>query len=340
MRASEPESWSERIFGFLKPTEFANLILYIGFAAGGLMVGLIFGAVLVAFVDRPPVLILEVGLTGAGAGLLFGVIFIGVTEKSVSMLWGHGRKVDQKVLAFEELMEQAVAFQRNHRYADAIDRFREILRRNLAPRPEGVWYRIGIVEHELRRDYKRAAYAYRKAIALLEGKPESAQEFSREATLLRECTTRLEGLSPRLQEVHSGALARRTAVMDLVAEEDLDEAREHTLRLVQDNPEDAENHFLRGYVLAKTGQRQLAIEQYRAAVEIDPAHTRALYNLAATLDVTEDVDEAIVGYERYLEAAAVDPDEAEWIDQARMQLDRLRAEVDRRVLDLQGVEGE
>lgn len=52
----------------------------------------------------------------------------------------------------------------------------------------------------------------------------------------------------------------------------------------------------RGRMLQELGDLDQAIVSYRAALELDPAHAIAAFNLGTALDATGQVDEAVVSY--------------------------------------------
>ncbi len=75
-----------------------------------------------------------------------------------------------------------------------------------------------------------------------------------------------------------------------------------------------------------------AVLEYRRALIREPYATDILYNLAMAQSGKGDIDDAIETWNRYLDLAETDPNEAEWYEQAQAQRDSL--------LDLKGVEPE
>src|ERR1051326_4521955 len=63
--------------------------------------------------------------------------------------------------------------------------------------------------------------------------------------------------------------------------------------LVSDQRKIADDHFYRALDLFAEGKRDQAVNEYRAAVEVDPRFTDALHGLARALQDLERYDEAI-----------------------------------------------
>jgi tetratricopeptide (TPR) repeat protein len=262
-------------------------------------------------------------------GIVLFAVWYSVSEASSSVYWRRGGKTDPRDLQRDDLLERARVAERNQLYGDAITCYREVLAQGLSPQPERIWFRIGVLAQEFERDYPLAYQAFRRAAEILgERTPPAEGEADEEgASLRRECETREADVAGRLRDRGRGDLARRAEVMKLVEDGRIQEARVRVERMHEDAPGDAENTFLKGYVTCRLGSYWLGVDLYRRALELDPAHHRAAYNLAAALDVLEQEDEALAAYERYLEGAADAADEREWLDQARLQCDRLRQEV-------------
>ena len=75
-----------------------------------------------------------------------------------------------------------------------------------------------------------------------------------------------------------------------------------------------------------------AVLEYRRALIREPYATDILYNLAMAQSGKGDIDDAIETWNRYLDLAETDPNEAEWLERAEAQRDSL--------LELKGVEPE
>ena len=254
------------------------------------------------------------------------LVFVHVSDLPAKALFGLGRKVDGRQMELEDLRDQAASAERNHLFGQAVKLYREILARQLSEKPERVWFRIALIHNEHLRDYRSASAAYRRALGLLGQEADGEDEPEEDAVLRRECKERLESLIQRIKEADRGVTARRQEITALVEDELFSEARARIDQLNEDDPGDAENDYLKGFILARSGSYELGIEHYRKALERDPDHLRARYNLAAALDIVQRNPEAIEVYEEYLQRAAGVGDEEEWIARARMQLSRLRQE--------------
>jgi len=66
-----------------------------------------------------------------------------------------------------------------------------------------------------------------------------------------------------------------------------------------------------------------AVLEYRRALIREPYATDILYNLAMAQSGKGDIDDAIDSWNRYLDLAETDPNEAEWYEEAKAQRDSL-----------------
>ena len=80
-----------------------------------------------------------------------------------------------------------------------------------------------------------------------------------------------------------------------------DQARRQLEVLAAQRPTDAEAHYLLGVAALRTGQREQAVEQLRAAVQLDPAHVGALGALADYKALRGELAAALDGYRDILQ---------------------------------------
>jgi tetratricopeptide (TPR) repeat protein len=318
-----------RLVSALLPAEPEDKLVLLGLLLTGALLG---GVIVAAYtVFR--------GTSLRTAAAAFALILLGmwaiygfwsaISDVPGRVHWARGRKADPRQLERDDLLERARVAERNQFYAEAVGYHRELIDRGLAPRPERVWFRVGVLRQEFLRDYDGAAAAYRCAADRLRARDAPEGEEESTASLLRDCEGRIAECVARVRELGRSDLARRDEVMKLAADGRIDEARARVDRMVEDAPDDAENNFLKAYLACKTGNYWLGLDLYRTALELDPTHHRAAYNLAATLDILGQEEEAAEAYQRYLEAAADAASEREWTEQARLQLARVRQAVER-----------
>ncbi len=74
-----------------------------------------------------------------------------------------------------------------------------------------------------------------------------------------------------------------------------------TGQAVNRDPQASRNHFTAGCKAEESGNRWQAIEEFRRAVQFDPANAEALFKLAYVLDLVGEEEEALAIYERCAE---------------------------------------
>ncbi len=81
---------------------------------------------------------------------------------------------------------------------------------------------------------------------------------------------------------------------------ELSQARSLLAKLEEQSSHNAEYHYQVGSIFLVEGERLSAIKHFERAVELDPGHTSALFQLAHANDLAGNDDEAISYYERCL----------------------------------------
>lgn len=320
----KPDPLYRRIIRELVPIDPHNRLRMYGFMLMGglfgvfLAIGMVFGG------GHSPLMGLFYILLAVLIFLVFFFVFHTISEAPAMILWGRGRPVDQRQLKMETQLDLARTAERNRHFRQAVDLYRQLLLENLSDSPEWIWFQIGRIQHEYIVDHHRATYAFRKVIQRLKAMNVDPEDGSGLGAIYRDSLARLNVLADRVEQVEKGIAARRDEVTSLVENGDIGAARALVDRLHEDDPDDAENNFLKGFVISRLGSYGLGIEYYRRAIELDPDHLRARYNLAAALDAMEEEWEAAEAYETYIEAAGDSPLEVEWVDQAKLQLARLK----------------
>lgn len=83
-------------------------------------------------------------------------------------------------------------------------------------------------------------------------------------------------------------------------------------------------HYNKAVIHHMMGQSASEIAEYRLALQARPDYTPALYNLAAALSATEDLNAAIEAWEKYVASSRNKSDEKPFVENARKEIARLR----------------
>ena len=91
------------------------------------------------------------------------------------------------------------------------------------------------------------------------------------------------------------------------------------------SPEEiARKRLVWGDAALAAGDYEQAIAFYKVAVDKDPTLWSAHFNLALAYEYVDE-EKALAAWEKYVEAAAGEPSQGEWLEEARAHLGRLRA---------------
>jgi len=91
------------------------------------------------------------------------------------------------------------------------------------------------------------------------------------------------------------------------------------------SPEEvARTRLLWGDAALANGDYEQAIAFYKVAVDKDPTLYSAYFNLALAYEYVDE-KKAVAAWEKYVEVAEGEPSQAEWLEEARAHLGRLRA---------------
>jgi tetratricopeptide (TPR) repeat protein len=102
-------------------------------------------------------------------------------------------------------------------------------------------------------------------------------------------------------------------------------------RVVALEPRNAEWHFDRGYLLQRLNDHDAAIAAFRAALDCNADHDRALYGLALSLIAGRRLDEAVAPLKRNTKLQPMSP--YGWYQLARVQHELGRREETQKILD-------
>ncbi len=102
-------------------------------------------------------------------------------------------------------------------------------------------------------------------------------------------------------------------------------------RVVQLDPDDAEAHFNRGFLLQERNDHEGAMAAFRRALAINPDHDRALYGIALSLISTRRLEEALAPLKRNTKLQPMSP--YGWYQLARVQHELGRSDETQKVLD-------
>ena len=96
-------------------------------------------------------------------------------------------------------------------------------------------------------------------------------------------------------------------------------------------PDDAEAHFNRGFLLQEMNDRDGAMAAFRRAIALNPDHDRAHYGLALSLISARRLEEALVPLKKNTKLQPMSP--YGWYQLARVQHELGRTEETQQVLD-------
>lgn len=125
---------------------------------------------------------------------------------------------------------------------------------------------------------------------------------------------------------HALAVFKKAESLDSTAKREplLKQAIEIYDQVLEIDPMFFRAHYNKALIHHMLGQATSEMVEYRAALQVKPDYTPALYNLAAALSATENYDEATDAWEKYIAAARSKSDEKPFVENARKEISRLR----------------
>jgi protein O-mannosyl-transferase len=204
----------------------------------------------------------------------------------------HGREAVRLAPQFAEARNTlGVSLADAGRIEEAMQEYRTTLQ--IDPQSVDAHYNLGNALQTLRR-FSEAVEEYRQAEAL-------AQDRLQSYIMCANALTELGRVDDAISELRTGLLAARP----------------------NENPAElARAHFNLANTYARTGLFDLAVGEYRAAVELNPRHVNACYGLGMSLQKQGRPEEAVKAYS---DALLLDPGHVA----ARSALESLRAKPDR-----------
>jgi Flp pilus assembly protein TadD len=237
-----------------------------------------------------------------------------------------GLAINSRDLELQMLL--GISMRRMGRVEEAIDQYREVLKRD--PKLADVHYNLGIAYAKLgRRDEARVEY--QAALAL---KPNRAEVHHN----LGELLLRMDDLDGAEREIRRAItlcgeypLAHSNLAELLCRRGRYDEALAEADRAAAQDPGLPDPENIRGNIFRRLGRDEEAVEAYRKAIVLDPAYDKAYFNLGVCLLDGDCLEEAGT---QFLKALELNPNFAE----ARADLGycRLRAgDPDRAIAELE-----
>jgi tetratricopeptide (TPR) repeat protein len=102
-------------------------------------------------------------------------------------------------------------------------------------------------------------------------------------------------------------------------------------RAVAARADDAETQFDRGFLLQELQDHEAALQAFRAALDVNPDHDRALYGMGLSLVALKRLDEAVPPLERNTRLQPMSP--YGWYQLARVQFDRGKPEKTQTIIE-------
>ncbi len=197
---------------------------------------------------------------------------------------------------------------------------------DLARFREAYTFYLDGVDFEKEGSWVSASQAYRKAVEIYHNYPDALYGLGRMALrlgrldeaedALREALT----LKPELHQAHAelGSVHYRRGDYNKAALEYKD-ALKH-------DADDAVARYNLGNAYRNLDKPKDAIKEYEKVLTLDPNYVDCYYNMALAYEDMGKVEEAIAAYDTFIEAAAGDPDQLEWVNRAKEYRKNLREE--------------
>ena len=162
-----------------------------------------------------------------------------------------------------------------------------------------------------------ASQAYRKAVEIYHNYPDALYGLGRMALrlgrlddaedALREALT----LKPELHQAHAelGSVHYRRGDYNKAALEYKD--------ALKYDADDAVARYNLGNAYRNLDKPKAAVKEYEKVLALDPGYTDCYYNMALAYEDMGKIEEAITAYDTFIEAAADDPSQLEWVNRAK-----------------------
>ncbi len=162
-----------------------------------------------------------------------------------------------------------------------------------------------------------ASQAYRKAVEIYHNYPDALYGLGRMALrlgrldeaedVLREALT----LKPELHRAHAelGSVHYRRGDYNKAALEYKD-ALKH-------DADDAVARYNLGNAYRNLDKPKDAVKEYEKVLALDPNYVDCYYNMALAYEDMGKIEEAVTAYDTFIEAAADDPNQLEWVNRAK-----------------------
>lgn len=273
-------------------------------------------------------LLVSIAITAAG-GVAVAALIQSVSKTFLSV-YGLGREADVPRLDYEDLRDRANAAERNQRYEKAAELYHELIIHPSNPAPAMGCLRLGLIYRDQLANPNDAVFWLRRGMAIIREEMEGGEDEPPGDPTTHALWPELErALKIATGEANDadGADAHLDNVRAQIDEGQLEEARAALADLRRRFPRETEVWFHSGIVETNLQRYQVAVDYYKEAIRLDAMHYRAMFNLAASYLRQDRNLEAIEVWERYLEVAKDAEEEAEFLEQARTLLDKLRSEV-------------
>jgi len=200
----------------------------------------------------------------------------------------------------------------------------EINPEDLAKFKEAYTFYLEGVGFEKEGSWVSASQAYRKAVQTYRNYPDAQYGLGRMALrlgrldeaeeALREALT----LKPELHQAHTelGSVHYRRGDYNKAALEYKD--------ALKSDANDVVARYNLGNAYRNLGKPKDALAEYEKVLALDPEYLDCYYNMALAYEDMGKTEEAITAYDKFIEKAAADPDQLEWVNRAKEYRDNLR----------------
>jgi tetratricopeptide (TPR) repeat protein len=188
-----------------------------------------------------------------------------------------------------------------------------------------VFYLEG-VEFEKEESWVSASQAYRKAVQIYYNYPDAQYGLGRMALrlgrldeaedALRETLT----LKPELHQAHTelGSVHYRRGDYNKAALEYKD--------ALKADPDDLVARYNLGNAYRNLGKPKDALAEYERVLAFDAEYVDCYYNMALAYEDMGKIEEAVTAYDKFIDKAADDPEQLEWVNRAKEYRKNLREE--------------
>lgn len=195
---------------------------------------------------------------------------------------------------------------------------------DLARFKEAYTFYLDGVGFEKDASWVSASQAYRKAVEIYHNYPDALYGLGRMALrlgrldeaedVLREALT----LKPELHRAHAelGSVHYRRGDYNKAALEYKD-ALKH-------DADDAVARYNLGNAYRNLDKPKDAVKEYEKVLALDPDYVDCYYNMALAYEDMGKIEEAVTAYDTFIEAAADDPNQLEWVNRAKEYRKNLR----------------